>query len=119
MAGTLAAVLVIGAAAVAGLVLWRAAKRRYRLVRNHAATQTAVALWGAGLLPRGRGVCCPEDLSGLITLRSSRRMWRAVDLAERGVRHAAEGAGAAVGDLPALCRRLRAAGHRRRPAGPP
>ena len=105
VAGTVAAVLVIGAAAVAGWLLWRAAKRRYREVRNHAATQTAVALWGVASSLEARRLLS-GDLSGLVTLRASRRMWRAVALAERGVGHAEE-SGAAVGDLPALCRRLR------------
>jgi hypothetical protein len=105
MAGTLAAVVVIGAAAVAGLLVWRAAKRRYRLVRNHAAAQTAVALWGVASSLEARRLLS-GDVRGLVTLRASRRMWRAVALAERGVGHA-QAAGAAVGDLPALCRRLR------------
>lgn len=105
LGGTLAAVLVIAAAAVAGLMLWRSAKRRWRMVRNHTATQTAVALWGVASSLEARRLLS-GDLSGLATLRASRRMWRAVEVAERGVGHA-DGVGAAVGDLPALCRRLR------------
>ncbi len=105
-AGAVAALLILAAGAVAALLAWRAVHRRWRRVRNHAITTTALALWGAASSADARHLFS-GDWAGLSALRTSRRMWRSVELAERGVRHVEE-VGGPTGDLPAICRRLRA-----------
>ena len=107
LAGLVFAGAVVAAATVAGLVAWRALRRRWRRVASHAAVRTAAAIWattGAGQrwVPNAGA-----DITRWSPQRARREMRRAVGDAEAAVRSAAE-AGAPVGELPDLCRRLEA-----------
>ena len=98
--GALVALVLLGAAAMtAAYLVWRRVRRRWRALRNHAGLRAAVAL--AGTVRAGRLGTPP-----IARLRFE--LWQSVSMATRAVRGAAE-AGAAMADLPALCRRLRAA----------
>ncbi len=111
--GLVLAGVVLGGTALAAVLVWRSLRRRWRLLATHAAARTASGLWtgaaallesvGAGSrLSAGHG-----DISTWPPARSRREVRRAVDEAEAAVRGAAD-AGAPVGELPDLCRRLRA-----------
>lgn len=95
----------IGLTAVAVVVTWIRLRRRWRALRSSTAVRTGVALLGVvrapGLL-RARGG--PQSAPALLRLQ----LWQSVDGAVRAVQ-AAERTGGVVGDLPSLCRRLRAA----------
>ena len=105
VAGLFGAAAVLAALVAAGLVAWHLARRRWRVWRNRAAARTLASAWALTSSLEVRRLLA-GDLSGLSSLRVSRRLWVAVDAAQQGVDHA-EAAGASVGDLPALSRRLR------------
>lgn len=105
------ALVVAGVGVMAGAVIitWVRIRRRWRALRQSTALRTGVAL--LGVLRSGAGLRSAADL------RSWRRedpamlrlqLWQSVDAASRALQ-AAERAGGTVGDLPSLCRRLRAA----------
>jgi hypothetical protein len=84
------------ATAVAAFIGFRLVRRKWRLVKVTVAVRTATAIWNG-----------TETLRGTWNpYRARRAMWRSVTGAERAVADA-ERAGASMGDLPALCRRLR------------
>lgn len=105
------ALVVAGVGVMAGAVIitWVRIRRRWRALRQSTTLRTGVAL--LGVLRSGAGLRSAADL------RSWRRedpamlrlqLWQSVDAASRALQ-AAERAGGTVGDLPSLCRRLRAA----------
>lgn len=95
----------IGLTAAAAIVAWIRLRRRWRALRSSTAVRTGLALLGVvrapSLLRAGGG---PQRAPALLRLR----LWQSVSGAVRAVQ-AAERTGGAVGDLPSLCRRLRAA----------
>ena len=97
----------LGAAAV--VVTWIRLRRRWRALRSSTALRAGMALLGV-LRARGasrwRGGPWPGGAQEPAVLRLE--LWQSVDAATRAVQ-AAERAGGTVGDLPSLCRRLRAA----------
>jgi hypothetical protein len=106
------AVLVLFAAALAALTFFVARsyiRRHWRLVRGHVATKGLLA--GLAFLAAGRerwsSRLTPEQMSRGSAARVRRRMWSAVEDAEVAVAHA-DTHDAPVGELPALCRSLRA-----------
>lgn len=100
----------LGAACVGALLVGRALHRRWRLLRSHGAVVALVALWDVASAIRARRRPTPvAEESFWTSPRSVRRaVRRAVDGATSAVR-TAEGLGAPVAELPALCRRLDAA----------
>ncbi len=103
----LAVLVVTGAAAVAAFVAWRWVRRRVQLVRAGASAIGVSSAWDAVVTAR-RHRSWPPELSGVAgwtPSRARKEIRRAVGHAEAAVA-AADGAGAAVADLPLLCRRL-------------
>jgi hypothetical protein len=97
--------LTAGAVAV-GVLVWRSLRRRWRILGAHPAVRTASLVWG---LVSGIGLRVPAGWDvGRAAHRPRREMWRAVGQAEEAVAEA-DRAGAPVGELPDLCRRLHAA----------
>jgi hypothetical protein len=97
-------VLALGAAFVLGRAYLR---RHWRLVRGHVAFRgvlAGLAVAGAGR-ERYWARLTPHDLSRGSSARVRRRMWIAVEDAERAVAHA-DAHDAPVADLPAVCRSL-------------
>jgi hypothetical protein len=94
--------LVVGAV-VAGMVLWRTLKRRWRLMGAHPAVRVAASAWTVASAVGSR---TGRKDAGWGAPRSRRELWGAVAKAESAVEEA-DRAGAPVGDLPDLCRRLR------------
>lgn len=107
LVGSLVFVAVVALAVLAAVVMtWRAARRRLRALRRHAAVRSAAALWA--MVGPSASVRAPigQRLAGsLSTARLRHDLWRGVGAAERSVRQAAT-VGAAVGELPSLCHRL-------------
>jgi len=98
-------VLFAGMVAVAAYAGWRVLRRRWRRAALHPAVRTASALWTA-VAATSLGHWLSSGEAGQVAAhRGSWKMWRAVGDAERAV-SAATDAGAPVGDLPALVRRL-------------
>lgn len=99
----------VGLATAGAVVTWVRLRRRWRALRSSPAVRTGVAVLGVLRSPRGlrwrdgRLVGWGDD-PALLRLQ----MWQSVDAAARAVQ-AAERSGGSVGDLPSLCRRLRAA----------
>jgi hypothetical protein len=102
------AVLVAGAAlAVAFLLARRYVRRRWHFVRRHPLTRGAMAAGAFALAGRERYMAkaTPEQLSTGSVARVRRRMWVAVEDAEKAVAHASSH-DAPVADLPSVCRSL-------------
>jgi hypothetical protein len=99
------AVLAAGAV-VTGMVLWRTLKRRWRLLGHHPAVRVATTAWTVASAVGVRA--SRRDAGGWGAGRARRELWAAVSKAELAVQEA-DRAGAPVGDLPELCRRLRVA----------
>jgi hypothetical protein len=94
----------IGLTGAAVVVTWIRLRRRWRALRSSTAVRTGVALLGLVRAPglfRARGG--PHSAPALLRVQ----LWQSVDGAVRAVQ-AAERTGGVVGDLPSLCRRLRA-----------
>jgi hypothetical protein len=105
----LVAGLLVALALGVAFVLARAyVRRHWHLVRGHVAVRGFLA--GLAVLAAGRerywARLTPEELSHGASARVRRRMWVAVEDAERAVAHA-DGRDAPVADLPAVCRSLR------------
>lgn len=106
----LLAVALVGALALgAAFVLARAyVRRHWHVARHHPAVRGVLA--GLALLAAGRerywARLSPAELSRGSSARVRRRLWLAVEDAERAVAHA-DGRDAPVADLPAVCRSLR------------
>ena len=104
----IAGLLVVAALGVAFLVARAYVRRHWRLVQGHVAYRGFLA--GLSVLAAGRerfwARLTPEQLSRGTSARVRRRMWVAVEDAERAVAHA-DGRDAPVADLPAVCRSLR------------
>jgi hypothetical protein len=97
-------VLALGAAFVLGRAYLR---RHWHLLRGHVAFRGVLA--GLAVVGAGRerywARLTPHDLSRGSSARVRRRMWIAVEDAERAVAHA-DAHDAPVADLPAVCRSL-------------
>ena len=108
LAGALVlATLLMGGVAVAGFLVWRYGRRKWRAFHSHGAVIGAVALWEA-TAAHGfgrRAPWTPEDVYRWTPRQVRKELWRAVDQAGAAVR-AASDAGAPTASLPALCRRL-------------
>ncbi len=113
--------LVTGAA----VVTWLRVRRRWRALRSSTSARIGVALLGVVRSGSGGGRPWRRDSPAVLRLQ----LWQSVDAAARALQEA-ERAGGTVGDLPSLCRRLRAAsedldrllvaaGGSGPPAGPP
>jgi hypothetical protein len=100
--------LVVLAAGVAAYVVLR---RRWRRIRNHAATRgvlatlSMVSTWRDRFVGRAVPEVAPRGPAG----RARRRMWAAIADAEEAVQHA-DSLDAPVADLPAVCRSLHRVG---------
>lgn len=95
-----AGVLVAGAATAAAVTV-RRVRRRWRALKASPAARGVMALLDAVRTPGGLR-------AGVTPARLRLDLWQAVGAATRAVRQAS-GAGAALGDLPSLTRRLRQA----------
>lgn len=106
LAGALGAVGALSAAvALGGYLVYRTARRRWRLVRDHAAMRGALATWdGVRALRRAR--MGRVSSAAWSPSRARREIWWSVGEAEHAVDHA-RSRGAPIADLPSLCRRLR------------
>lgn len=94
--------------AVGFLLARRYVRRRWNLVRGHPVTRGVLAA-GAFVLDRRERAwarATPEELSSGSPAKVRRRMWVAVDDAEKAVTHASSH-DAPVADLPSVCRSLR------------
>ncbi len=92
--------------AAAAYLAYRWARRRWRLVRDHAAARGAMAAWaGVRAVRVARARRTPVD--GWAPARARRELWRAVSAADHALAHA-RSVDAPVGDLPSLARRLHA-----------
>ena len=87
----------------------RYVRRRWHLVRGHPVTRGALAAGAFVWAGRERywARATPEHLSNGSATRVRRRMWVAVEDAEKAVAHASSH-DAPVADLPSVCRSLRA-----------
>jgi hypothetical protein len=102
--------LAMAGAVVAGFLIWRYGRRKWRAFHSHGVVVAAAALWHAtssGRL-RPRAPMGAEEVYRSTSRQVRRQLWRSVDQAEASVR-AATGVGAPVASLPSLCHRLRAA----------
>jgi hypothetical protein len=102
------AALVVGMAlAVAFVLARRYVRRRWHFVRRHPLTRGAMAAGAFVLAGRERSWAraTPEQLSSGSATRVRRRMWVAVEDAEKAVAHASSHE-APVADLPSVCRSL-------------
>jgi hypothetical protein len=100
--------LVVGlTAAVAFVLARRYVRRRWHFVRRHPLTRGAMAAGAVVLAGRERysGKATPQQLSSGSATRVRRRMWVAVEDAEKAVAHASSH-DAPVADLPSVCRSL-------------
>ena len=99
--------LFMAGAVVAGFLLWRYGRRKWRAFHSHGAVVGAVALWEATATHgfRRRAPVKSEDIYRLTPRQVRKELWRAVDQAGAAVRAATE-AGAPTASLPGLCRRL-------------
>ncbi len=108
LAGALivATLLMVGLV-VAGFLLWRYGRRKWRAFHSHGAVIGAVALWEATATHgfRRRPPFTPEEVVRGTPRQVRRELWRAVDQAGAAVRAATQ-AGAPTASLPGLCRRL-------------
>lgn len=98
-------VFVIVLVAVSVYFLYREARRRWRVLRNHAVTQVGVAAYGAIRQSPMWSRFGPGRHALATPARLRHELSRDVTAATRAVREAQD-AGASVGGLPALCRRL-------------
>jgi hypothetical protein len=95
----------------AGAAAYVVLRRRWRRVRDHAATRGVLAMlsvlstWRDRLVGRAVSEETPRGPAG----RARRRMWAAIADAEEAVQHA-DSLHAPVADLPAVCRSLRRVG---------
>jgi hypothetical protein len=103
----IAGLVVGGALAVAFVLARRYVRRRWHFVRRHPLTRGAMAAGAFVLAGRERASAraTPEELSSGNAARVRRRMWVAVEDADKTVAHASSHH-APVADLPAVCRSL-------------
>jgi hypothetical protein len=103
----IAGLVVGGTLAVAFMLARRYVRRRWHLVRRHPLTRGAMAAGAFVLAGRERSWtrATPDQLSSGSAARVRRRMWVAVEDAEKAVAHASSHH-APVADLPAVCRSL-------------
>jgi len=103
----IAGLVVGGTLAVAFVLARRYVRRRWHFVRRHPLTRGAMAAGAFVLAGRERSWAraTPEQLSSGSAVRVRRRMWVAVEDAEKAVAHASSH-DAPVADLPAVCRSL-------------
>jgi hypothetical protein len=104
----LAGLVVVLVGLVAFLLARRYVRRRWHFVRGHPVTRgvlAAGAVVSAGR-DRARAGLTPEQLSRGSAVRVRRRMWVAVEDAEKAVAHASTHE-APVAELPSVCRSLR------------
>jgi hypothetical protein len=103
----IAGLVVGGTLAVAFVLARRYVRRRWHFVRRHPLTRGAMAAGAFVVAGRERSWAraTPEQLSSGSAVRVRRRMWVAVDDAEKAVAHASSH-DAPVADLPAVCRSL-------------
>lgn len=103
----IAGLVVAGALAVAFVMARRYVRRRWHFVRRHPVTRGAMAAGAFVLAGRERyaAKATPEQLSSGSPTRVRRRMWVAVEDAEKAVAHASSH-DAPVADLPSVCRSL-------------
>jgi hypothetical protein len=103
----IAGLVVGGTLAVAFLLARRYVRRRWHFVQRHPLTRGAMAAGALVLAGRERAWAraTPEQLSRGNAARVRRRMWVAVEDAEKAVAHASLH-DAPVADLPAVCRSL-------------
>ncbi len=96
-----------GTLAVAFVLARRYVRRRWHFVRRHPVTRGAMAAGAFVLAGRERSWAraTPEQLSSGSAARVRRRMWVAVEDAEKAVAHASSHE-APVADLPSVCRSL-------------
>ena len=103
----IAGLLVVGALAVAFVLVRGYVRRHWRLVRGHVVARGAVGaltMVAAGH-DRRAARATPDELSRGGQARVRRRMWAAVEDAESAVEHASSH-DAPVAELPAVCRSL-------------
>jgi hypothetical protein len=103
----IAGLVVGGTLAVAFVLARRYVRRRWHFVRRHPLTRGAMAAGTFVLAGRERAWAraTPGQLSSGSAARVRRRMWVAVEDAEKAVAHASSHH-APVADLPAVCRSL-------------
>lgn len=103
----IAGLVVGGALAVAFVMARRYVRRRWHFVRRHPVTRGAMAAGAFVLAGRERYAAraTPAQLSSGSPTRVRRRMWVAVEDAEKAVAHASSH-DAPVADLPSVCRSL-------------
>jgi hypothetical protein len=103
----IAGLVVGGTLAVAFVLARRYVRRRWHFVRRHPLTRSAMAAGAFVLAGRERAWAraTPEQLSSGSAARVRRRMWVAVEDAEKAVAHASSHE-APVADLPSVCRSL-------------
>jgi hypothetical protein len=96
---------------LAGVAAYVVLRRRWRRVRNHAATRGVLATLSVVASWRDRFArpAVPEEASRGPAARARRRMWAAIADAEEAVQHA-DSLDAPVADLPAVCRSLHRVG---------
>jgi hypothetical protein len=112
VAEVLVIVVVTGLIVVlAGAAAYVLVRRRWRRIRDHAATRGVLATLSVVSTWRDRRAARPvaEDVGQGAAARARRRMWTAIDDAEHAVQHA-DALDAPVADLPAVCRSLRRVG---------
>lgn len=106
----IAGFVALAALAVAFLLARGYLRRHWRLMRGHIAVRGVMAAFAA--LAAGRewfgARATPDELSQGAPARVRRRMWVAVDDAERAVEHA-NSHNAPVGELASVCRSMRSA----------
>jgi hypothetical protein len=96
---------------LAGAAAFIVVRRRWRRIRDHAATRGVLATLSVVTSWRDRRGARPvsEDVGHGAAARARRRMWTAIADAEAAVQHA-DALDAPVADLPAVCRSLRRVG---------
>jgi hypothetical protein len=96
---------------LAGAAAYIVVRRRWRRIRDHAATRGVLATLSVVTAWRDRRAARPvsEDVGHGAAARARRRMWTAIADAEAAVQHA-DALDAPVADLPAVCRSLRRVG---------
>jgi hypothetical protein len=96
---------------LAGVAAYVVLRRRWRRVRDHAATRGVLATLSmvASWRDRFAGPATSEEAPRGPAGRARRRMWVAIADAEEAVQHA-DSLHAPVADLPAVCRSLRRVG---------
>jgi hypothetical protein len=102
--------LVTATVTVAGYLLWRYGRRKWRALRSHSAVVGAGAVWTvvSSRHLRPPPPTSPADMEDWPARLVRKEVWRWVDRAESAVR-TADDLGGPTASLPSLCRRLRQA----------